>query len=82
MEGYKKFRDVVLDAATNANEWRYAGDGNLFTKDELLEMADVFDGQFPAGDWNYFVCFPDGEIGLLSTEDNEIEQLFLPNRNS
>ena len=78
MEGYKKFKDVVLDAASAASSWKYAGDGNIFNKDELLAMADFFDEKFPIGDWNYFVCFPDGEIGLLATEDNQIEQLFLP----
>lgn len=78
MEGYKSFRETVEDASKATGKWRYVGDNNIFDKQELLDMAEFFDEQFPLGEWNYFVCFPDGEIGLLDNSDNEIEQLFLP----
>lgn len=78
MEGYKLFKEAVEAASAAAVQWKYVGDGSIFTKQELLDMADVFDEKFPIGGWNYFVTFPNGEISLLATEDNQIERLYLP----
>lgn len=78
MEGYKLFKDAVEDASKNTSQWKYVGDDNIFVKPEMLAMAAIFDGQFTAGGWNYFLTFPDGEIDILATEDNSMERLFLP----
>lgn len=79
MEGYKSFKEAVLDASNNARVWKYAGkEDEIYKKEELLEMGDFYDKTFPLDEWNYFVVFPDGEIGLLATQDGAIDRLFLP----
>ena len=78
MEGYKLFKDAVEDASKGTEQWRYAGDGSVFTKQDMLDMAAVFDEQFSIGGWNYFLAFPNGEIDIMATEDNSVERMFLP----
>ena len=80
MEGYKSFRETVLDASRFAEKWTYTGSGEPFDKDELLAMAEAYDELYKPDGWNYFVAFPQGEIGVLSTEDNTVEWLFLPKK--
>lgn len=78
MEGYKSFREAVESVKDKAELWRYTLSGESFSYDELLEAAEGYDGCFKPDGWNYFVSFPEGELGILSTDDNEIVPLYLP----
>ena len=78
MEGYKSLREAVASVGNPAFKWTDTIHGNTFSLNELYNMGNRYDKLFPPGEWTYFVTFPTGEIGLLSTDDNEIVLLFVP----
>lgn len=78
MEGYKAFKDAVISVGNVTKRWKDTFSGDTFTLDELLDLGDAYDKMFPVDGWNYFVTFPTGEIGLLSTNDNDIILLMVP----
>lgn len=78
MEGYKSLREAVASVGNPAFIWRDVINGNTFNLNELYQMGNSYDKMFSPDGWNYFVTFPTGEIGLLSTDDNEIVLLFVP----
>lgn len=78
MEGYKSLREAVASVGNPAFIWRDTINGSTFNLNELYSMGNTYDRLFAPDGWNYFVTFPTGEIGLLSTDDNEIVLLFVP----
>lgn len=78
MEGYKSFYEAVSSVKDTAKAWKHFTTGDVFTYDEMEEAAKQYDAVDSPGGWNYFVSFPGGEVGILSTEDNEVMPMFLP----
>ncbi len=78
MEGYKSLKEAVISVENLTGRWKSVASGELFDKSELLNMGDTYDKLFNPDGWNYFVTFPTGEIGLLSTSDNEIMLFLVP----
>ncbi len=78
MEGYKSLKEAVISVENVTERWKNVASGELFDKSELLNMGETYDKLFEPDGWNYFVTFPTGEIGLLSTNDNEIMLFFVP----
>ena len=78
MEGYTSLKDAVISVENTTEKWKNVMTGEIFDKKELLQMGDTYDGLFAPDGWNYFVTFPTGEIGLLSTNDNEIMLFLVP----
>ncbi len=78
MEGYKSLKEAVISVENVTSRWKHTVSGELFDKRELLDMGETYDKLFDPDGWNYFVTFPTGEIGLLSTNDNEIMLFLVP----
>lgn len=78
MEGYKSFKEAVESVQSEGRVWKYLGnETERFSFDELIQTAEFYDRTFPADEWNYFVTFPTGEIGIFSCEDGDVEMLFV-----
>lgn len=82
MDGFKSFKEAFHEVEACAETWTFSGNGASYTKKELLDLSSLYDeSSKPDEDgWNYFVTFKTGEIGLLSTSDNEVEILFTPEK--
>lgn len=78
MEGFKSLRSAVLSVMTVTSNWKGSLTGDVFQLNELLNMGNLYDETYEPDGWNYFVSFPTGEIGILSTDDNQIVMLFVP----
>ncbi len=78
MEGFKTFTQVMDMASDACSKWTSVEDNTVFTYEEMMELAAYLDGAFPLVGNSWYVCFPDGEIGLLDEEEKEIVQLFYP----
>lgn len=78
MEGFKTFTQAMDMASLNCRKWKDIEEGSICDYDEMMEIAAYLDGAFPLVGHLWYVVFDDGEIGLLSQDNEEISRMFLP----
>ena len=78
MQGYRSLTEAVQNAAENCTVWQGVSDGQQYSLYDMTILCQIVDMEAPLTDSRFFyVVFPDGEIGLLCTEDRLIDRLFL-----
>ncbi|MBQ0046010.1 MAG: zinc ribbon domain-containing protein [Prevotellaceae bacterium] len=80
MKLYKTIIEASIEAANTCSEWKLASGGDAtFNKDELFEVAGLYDVTSPnESDVTYYCVFPDGEIAIANTETKIYSSIFLP----
>lgn len=79
MEGYRKLTEAVLQASTACLSWQCVSNEMVYSLYEMTIISQIVDNECPLSDERlFYVVFPDGEIGILCTEDKMVERLYLP----
>ena len=79
MEGYKTLTEAAAMAMKVCSSWYGDETEETYGVEELSYIAQIADLESPnTSEELFYVVFPDGEIGLLSTYDRGIRRLFIP----
>ena len=78
MEGFRNFTRAMDRASDVCSQWRSADDGTVYSYAELMLLAAYLDRDYPLGDRQWYIVFPDGEISLLHEDFDEIMPMWLP----
>ena len=78
MEGYKTFTMTMDKASDRCSKWKSADDGVVYSYAELMLLAAYLDRDYPLGERQWYIVFPDGEICLLHEDFDEIMPMWLP----
>ena len=79
MEGFRNFTSAMDRASDFCSMWKCTDeDGTIFSYAELMLVAAHLDMNYPLGERQWYVVFPDGEICMLHEDFEEIMSLYKP----
>ncbi len=82
MEGFRNFVSAMDRASDTCSRWKSYDDGVEYSYPEMMLLAAHLDINEPLDERCWYVVFPDGEIGMLCEDFDEIMPMYLPqNRN-